>query len=301
MAKPFALDLLPGAAGTLPRKPGWHKRALAADRRHKLTTAPQKGDPCADAKAVDYARWLVARDGIKIPDGEAEIRVDWQPTQHGYRPRAVAWYPPARRYHPAARGVAQAAAEPLLRIELPHWDYVAPAVVESVLLEWAAPVVIETTREPEPAEAGALGEHGGELDAPAAYVVEQQAIPAGGEPRDPHPVGAMRGGGAHIEPMALCPTVAMPCKRDCGFRSSCGRPAPAVGMAMSVSAASDEGEKTDMVAADPFTPARTPREAIAGSHPPEAIRGAPVPLSWVHPLIPGRSRPPVVLHAAPVL
>ncbi|MBN6819544.1 hypothetical protein JRF84_08070 [Methylobacterium organophilum] len=142
MAQPFTLTLIPDAK-PLTLKPGWHKRALAAERRHKATTAPQKGNPDADAKAVTYAVWLAARDGIAIPGDGAASRVDWQPCASGYRPRAVEWMPARQPYRPAARGMAQPAVEPLLRIELPHWDYEAPAVIETTLLDWSAPVVIE--------------------------------------------------------------------------------------------------------------------------------------------------------------
>lgn len=167
MAQPFTLTLLPDAK-PLTLKPGWHKRALAAERRHNPTTAPQKGNPDADAKAVTYALWLATRDGIAVPGDGAVPKVDWQATQHGWRPRAVAWYPAARPYRPAARGMAQPPVEPLLTIELPHWDYEAPAVVETVLLDWAAPVVTETT-------------------APAPQAVELPAASVGAKILAPYP------------------------------------------------------------------------------------------------------------------
>jgi hypothetical protein len=192
MSKPFQITLIPGAAE--PKlKPGWHKRALTASKRFTPSTAPQRGDSRADAKAVEYALWLASRDGLIIPGGDVDTRVDWQPCAHGVRPRAVEWVPARQPYRPAARGMAQPAVVPLLRIELPHWDYEAPAVIEETLLEWAAPVVTE-------------------LDASAPCAADSVTA----EPIAAAPC-------SHLEPMELCPAIGMPCTVHCGFRPTCVR------------------------------------------------------------------------------
>ncbi|MGG3810945.1 hypothetical protein ABEV34_04750 [Methylorubrum rhodesianum] len=130
MAKPFVLTLVEGV--TAPScKPGWHKRSLAAERaasKRRTSVAPQYGDGRATAKAIEYAGWIAARDGIALPgDGE----VVWDSCGSQMRPRSVIF----------GRGIGA------VTIDLPHWDYVAPAVVETELLEWAAPVVREIEAE----------------------------------------------------------------------------------------------------------------------------------------------------------
>lgn len=128
MSKPFTLSLLPGKSA--PLKPGWHKRALAADRAALSRggrVAPQygRGTKEVEAKAVQYARWLAARDRIDLPAGA--VRVDWQACSAGMRPFAVVF----------GKGAGHVA------ILLPHWSYVAPEAVAVELLPWAAPVVTE--------------------------------------------------------------------------------------------------------------------------------------------------------------
>lgn len=148
MAKPFVLTLVEGV--TAPScKPGWHKRSLAAERaaaKRRTSVAPQYGDGRADAKAIEYALWIAARDGIALP---AESKVMWDSCGRQMRPRSVIF----------GRGNAT------VSIDLPHWDYVAPAVVETELLEWAAPVVREI-----------------EAEAPAATESENPADLTTGEP-----------------------------------------------------------------------------------------------------------------------
>lgn len=212
MAKPFQITLIPDAK-PITLKAGWHKRALAAERRHKVTTAPQRGNPAADAKAVQYAEWLAARDGVAVPGGDVVARVDWQPCAHGVRPMAVEWHPAPQGYRPTARGMAQPVAAALLRIELPHWDYEAPPVVETTLREWSAPVVCELPA----AEHAALASLDDPRE-PAAAIEPAEDAPA---PLAAAPAPVVD----HIEPLAVCPAVGLPCKVDCGFRSTCGLPA----------------------------------------------------------------------------
>lgn len=151
MAKPFVLTLVEGVTAP-PCKPGWHKRSLAAERaaaKRRTSVAPQYGDGRANAKAIEYALWIAARDGITLP---ADGKVMWDSCGSQMRPRSVIF----------GRGNAS------VIIDLPHWDYVAPAVVEAELLEWAPPVV----REVEPAEA----------EAPTATESENPADLTTGEP-----------------------------------------------------------------------------------------------------------------------
>lgn len=148
MAKPFVLTLVEGVTAP-PCKPGWHKRSLAAERaaaKRRTSVAPQYGDGRANAKAIEYALWIAARDGIALP---TDSKVMWDSCGSQMRPRSVVF----------GRGNAS------VIIDLPHWDYVAPAVVETELLEWAAPVVREI-----------------EAEAPAATESENPADLTTGEP-----------------------------------------------------------------------------------------------------------------------
>lgn len=152
MSKPFTLSLLPGK--TAPQKPGWHKRALAADRAALSRggrVAPQygRGTKEAEAKAVEYARWIAARDGIELPTGGA--RVQWDACRAGMRPRWVDF------------GEKRGA----VTIALPHWSYEAPEAVAVELLAWAAPVVTERPAAPAVAP----------LD--AEHIAEALALPYG--------------------------------------------------------------------------------------------------------------------------
>jgi hypothetical protein len=65
MAKPFQLTLIEGVTEA-PLKPGWHKRALAAEKRSGPRVAPRKGSSEADANAFAYAKWLLKRDGVDV-------------------------------------------------------------------------------------------------------------------------------------------------------------------------------------------------------------------------------------------
>lgn len=178
MAKPFVLTLVEGVTAP-PCKPGWHKRSLASERaaaKRRTSVAPQYGDGRADAKAIEYALWIAARDGIALP---TDSKVMWDSCGSQMRPRSVIF----------GRGNAA------VTIDLPHWDYVAPAVVETELLEWAAPVVREI-----------------EAEAPTATESQNAADLTTGEPS---PLD-------HIDAMAICLAVQKPCKVDCPFRSGCG-------------------------------------------------------------------------------
>jgi hypothetical protein len=291
MAEPFTLTLLPDAK-PLTLKPGWHKRALAAERRHKATTAPQKGNPDADAKAVTYAVWLATRDGIAIPGDGAVSRVDWQPCAHGVRPRAVEWFPPHQPYRPAARGMAQPAVVPLVRIELPHWDYEAPAVVETTLREWAAPVVTELPA----ADHAAL-----------VAILDPCETGAVAEPCAPAPVETAEAG--HVEALAICPAVGMPCKVDCGFRAGCGRPVEAEACPVAAAEAeplaarcSDDDVPAPRPARNPPAPRALPppHVGILSRPPVVGIAGGVLPASIMRQVIPGLGRCPAPLLSASI-
>lgn len=137
----------------------WYGKAVSADRTREArrnTTAPKARSPTADAKAIAYAEWLCLRDGVSIEaltrdaveavnasipvamrkrggrswDENARLRLKdsttatpkvlWEPTQHGYRPRKVIWQA-FLGSHPYSV---------IFELELPHWSYEAPEVIE---------------------------------------------------------------------------------------------------------------------------------------------------------------------------
>ncbi len=159
MAKPFTFtpieNATPEALAKI-RKPGWHKRSLAAAKVFRPYTAACPRSPEADAKAREYAAWLARRDGLDVT-GLAIIAVVWAACRAGMRPRAVTF-----TNRSDTRGVS---------VLLPHWSYEAPAVVEVHAAPWSAPVVVEVTGEARAAILGAMA------DADAARWVE--AVEAG--------------------------------------------------------------------------------------------------------------------------
>lgn len=253
MAKPFTLTLHEGVTTTR-LKPGWYKRAAAAARAaatRRVTTAPQHGDSRADAKAIEYARWLAGRDGIDLPNRH-QPTVVWEACAAGKRPRSVVFFG-----RPGAPTV----------IDLPHWDYVAPDVVEVELRQWAAPVVREvpaimdeimeapaaimeaappmsifaasiegektdtiifaaTNEAPEINEGVEAGTPcASESETPADLTTSEADTTIGADYSDPIPAPA-----AHFEAMAICPAVGMPCKVDCPHRRGCGPVKPIAGI-----------------------------------------------------------------------
>lgn len=138
----------------------WYRKELAA---HKRTMAkpmrPQSYRPNVDAKAVEYALWLLERDGIDLDALGAEIReewnegakpvnsyrairgahtrariapdcpilphVEWAPCAAGLRPWRVHWTF-GLNSHTRPRYVYS--------LELPNWSFVAEAPAEQLEL-----------------------------------------------------------------------------------------------------------------------------------------------------------------------
>lgn len=177
MAKPFtftpAENATPEALAKI-RKPGWHKRARASEKAFRPRTAARACTSEADAKARQYAEWLAARDGVDL-SGLFKATVIWLACAAGMRPRAVSF-----EFGGKLSG---------LSVLLPHWSYVAPAVVETHVAPWAAPVVAEVTGEARTAILAAFAEADAALwlDATASAYPEPAAWAIGGTDGEPAP------------------------------------------------------------------------------------------------------------------
>ena len=110
-----------------------------------------KSDDQWEHVAVNYARWLAARDGIAVPN--RELRVEWsgvynefkkrkQPYRNGLsatyerRIQAVTWGYKKPIYSERKAGRQGAWIDEWvieLRIELPHWDFVPAPPTEELL------------------------------------------------------------------------------------------------------------------------------------------------------------------------
>lgn len=132
MSKPFTMTLNPDAR-PIKLKPGWYRRAIASERaadKRRVYMAPKARSCEANDRAIQYATWLASRDGIALPD-DSKVKVLWESSPAGERPRFVVWSAPK--------------SDPV-SIALPHWDYVAPDIIETVdeaQAPWTAPVVRE--------------------------------------------------------------------------------------------------------------------------------------------------------------
>ena len=141
MAKTSRKSLFPAGS--------WYLKAIGLERAAETRArnrAPKPRSAEADAQAVTYAEWLMARDGVNLDaeraaavaaiapaivkrrgrpdfDSNASLRdmvarakphpkVRWKLTDHGYRPRFVDFYE-FRGSHPD---------DLIHTVELPHWD-----------------------------------------------------------------------------------------------------------------------------------------------------------------------------------
>lgn len=111
----------------------WYRDAVALDRaretRQRASDAARKGVE-SDRRAIEYAGWMLRRDGCPFPAGSAGRveyeRVDVDGTLQD-RARYVTLWPGMRDVWGNYQRVPNA---PAMRIELPGWDFVPRCSVE---------------------------------------------------------------------------------------------------------------------------------------------------------------------------
>lgn len=105
-----------------------------ADKRHKVakgkrtntaTRGPRSSDKDMACKAIEYARWLAARDGVALPDGDCTVC--WALVEHAPKPEN------------RISAVVFNGSFPRVRIDLPNWDWCPADPIEETLSPSIAP------------------------------------------------------------------------------------------------------------------------------------------------------------------
>lgn len=116
--------------GPLPVK---HWVNVKGEKRHKVRHRPSNGfarsgsaKEYTEQRAVLYAEWLAARDGLAVPEDCNGVAV-WGVSDEGSkRVRSVEWRKRANIWGRDTRGAA------LLTVNIPHWDWVPKVTEETV-------------------------------------------------------------------------------------------------------------------------------------------------------------------------
>lgn len=115
-------------AAELSRKTGKEARVVSIEpnryRKPRRKVGPRSHGPSPEHQAVIYARWLAAREGIRLPENPASpVTVIWSGVTS--KRRAV-W---ERRIQAVAFG--------LVKVPLPNWDWQPDQPVEEIIREAA--------------------------------------------------------------------------------------------------------------------------------------------------------------------